>query len=221
MLSSLWPLFRKGLPPELIQGARLFSFVLLVFLAMRVARSRDPLRRRRRIQILLGYLLTVNAAVVLVRTDDWPFSPYPMMAVDATDRTTVHSMIAFRAVDGLGREWRVDPLAWSPLFPQAIMGWFENVYPFASNAQRDEVGRFLLARAEGARVRHVRGLRVGNERWLGPLAAPDTNLYWPPPEGATEPFVRLRVYRLFWRSTELAADPARFGRKLLLECSAP
>jgi len=219
-LSSVWPLLRKGLPPELLQGLRLFSFALLIWLAVRVARSRDPLRRRRRIQVLLAYLLAVNAAVVLLRTDDWPFSPYPMMSVDATDRTSVHSMVAFRAVDRLGREWRIDPQAWSPLFPQAIMGWYETVYPFSSSADREQVARFLLARAEDSRLRESQGLRVGNERWLGPLAAPDTNLYWSPPEGATEPFVALRVYRFFWHPTQLARDPAQFRRKLFYECSA-
>ena len=176
--------------------------------------------RRRRIQVLLVYVLALNAAVVLLQTDDWPFSPYPMMAVNATDRTTVHSMVAFRAVDREGREWKVDPLAWSPLFPQAVMGWYEKVYPFASPADRESVARFLLARAEEARVRRSAGLAVGTRRWLGPFAAPDTNLYWPPPAGASDAFITLRVYRLFWRPLELAADPTRYGRRLLYECSA-
>jgi hypothetical protein len=208
------------LSPSIVQGLRLVSFLLLIVLAVAVARAGEAAARRRRVRVLLAYVLGVNVAVVLVQTDAWPFSPYPMMAVDATDRVRVHSMIAFRAVDDAGREWRVDPQAWSPLFPQAVMGWFEKVYPFASPAERQSAERFLLGRAEEARQRRARGLAVGNHRWLGPLAAPDTNLYWAAPAAATRPYAALRVYRLFWRPEELAADPTKFGRRLLDECPA-
>ena len=215
-----WSLLRHGLSPAIVQGLRLASFLLLIVLAVSVARAGEAAARRRRIQLLLAYLLAVNVAVVLLQTDAWPFSPYPMMAVDATDRVRVHSMVAFRAVDDAGREWRVDPQAWSPLFPQAVMGWFEKVYPFASPAERQSAERFLLERAEEARQRRARGLAVGNRRWLGPLAAPDTNLYWAPPTAATAPYSALRVYRFFWKPEELAADPAKFDRRLLDECRA-
>lgn len=211
-------LARKGLSPELVQTARLLTFAVFIGLAFRVSRAADPALRRRRITTLILFLLAVNAGVILLHTDAWPFSPYPMMAVDATDHSSLRTMIAFRAVDRQGRESKVDPLAWSPLFPQAIMGWFETVYPLASPADRAEVSRFLLARAEAARASRAAGRRVGNERWLGFLAAPDTNLYWDARPAPEEPFVSLRVYRFFWRPTELAADPGRFGRRLLLEC---
>lgn len=220
VVTSALSLIRKGLSPELIQAVRFLSLVVFGGLAIRVSRAADPALRRRRIDTLILFLLAINAGVILVRTDAWPFSPYSMMAVDATDHSNVRTMIAFRAVDRQGREWKVDPLAWSPLFPQAIMGWFEVVYPFASPADREEAGRFLLARAEEARARRVAGRRIGNDRWLGFLAAPDTNLYWEVPQTSAEAFVSLRVYRLFWRPTELAADPGRFGRRLLLECRA-
>ncbi len=219
-MTSALSLIRKGLSPELIQTARLLLFAVFIGFAFRVSRAADPALRRRRINGLILFLLAVNAGVILLRTDAWPFSPYPMMAVDATDHSNVRTMIAFRAVDRQGREWKVDPLAWSPLFPQAIMGWFETVYPLASPADRKEVARFLLARAEAARASRVAGRRVGNERWLGFLAAPDTNLYWDVRPTPTEALVSLRVYRFFWRPTELAADPSRFGRRLLLECRA-
>jgi hypothetical protein len=216
MLSEL----RKGLSPELLQGIRALSFVLFVLLAIRVRRAADPAGGRRRVQQLLAFMLAASVAVVLLRTDDWPFSPYPMMAVDATDHTSLRTMIAFRAADLEGREWRVDPLAFSPLFPPTVMGWYETAYPFAPRADREAAARFLLARAESARQARVAGRRVGNERWLGRLAAPDTNILWDPAE-APAPFVALRVYRLFWRPTELAADPQRFGRRLLFEWRQP
>lgn len=216
MLSEL----RKGLSPELLQGIRALLFVLFVLLAIRVRRAADPTGRRRRVQQLLAFLLAASVAVDLLRTDGWPFSPYPMMAVDATDHASLRTAIAFRAVDRKGREWRVDPLAWSPLFPQTLMGWYETAYPFAPPADREAVATFLLARAESARQARATGRRVGNERWLGPLAAPDMNILWDPPD-APAPFVALRVYRLFWRPTELSLDPQRFKRRLVFEWRQP
>lgn len=211
---------RKGLSPELLQGIRALFFVLFVLLALRVRRAGDPARQRRRVNQLLGFLIAASLAVVLLKTDAWPFSPYPMMAVDATDHSSQHSGIAFRAVDREGREWLVNPLAWSPLFPQTIMGWYETAFPFASRADSEAVARFLLARAEAARQSRAAGRRVGNERWLGPLTAPDMNMLWDSPD-APEPFVALRVYRFFWRPTELALDPENFKRKLVFEWRQP
>jgi hypothetical protein len=216
MLSEL----RKGLSPELLQGIRALSFLLFVLLAIRVRRAADPAGRHRRVQQLLGYVLAMSVAVVLLRTDDWPFSPYPMMAVDATDHTRLQTIVAFRAVDRDGREWLVEPLAWSPLFPQTVMWWYESAYPFASPADREAAAKFLLVRAESARQDRFAARRVGNERWLGPLAAPDMNILGDAPK-APAPFVALRVYRLFWHPTELAADPQRFGRRLLFEWRQP
>lgn len=216
MLSEL----RKGLSPELLQGLRALSFLLFVLLAIRVRRAADPDARRRRVQHLLAFVLAASVAVVVLRTDDWPFSPHPMMAVDASDHASLRTMIAFRAVDREGREWRVHPLAFSPLFPPTVMGWYETAYTFAPAADREAAVRFLLARAESARQERAAGRRVGNERWLGPLAAPDTNILWDPPD-APAPFVALRVYRLFWRPTELAPDPRRFQRRLLFEWREP
>lgn len=211
---------RKGLSPELLQGLRALFFVLFVLLALRVRRARDPARQRRRVNQLLAFLIAASLTVVLLKTDAWPFSPYPMMAVDATDHSSQHGGIAFRAVDRDGREWLVNPLAWSPLFPQTIMGWYETAFPFASPGDREAAARFLLARAESARLERAAGHRVGNGRWLGPLAAPDTNILWDPPN-APEPFVAFRVYRLYWYPTELAADPQKFGRRLLFEWRQP
>ena len=114
----------------------------------------------------------------------------------------------------------MDPLAFSPLFPATVMGWYETAYPFASPQDREAAAAFLLARAETARQGRAAGRRIGNERFLGPLSAPDTNILWDPPD-APAPFVVFRVYRLFWRPDELAADPQRFRRRLLFEGGRP
>lgn len=213
-------LVRQGLPPELVQPLRSLPLLLFVALGISVLRAPEG-QRRRRIQRLLAAFLLFHAGAVLLQFDAWPFSPYRMMAVDARAHADVRSMVAFRAVDRAGREWTVDPLSWSPLFPQAIMGWFETALPRAKPTDRDAAAQFLFQRVEDARRRRLAGRRVGNERLLGCLAAPDTNLSRSLEGLPPEPFAVLRVYRLFWRPDELNADPSRFGRRLLLEYRAP
>jgi hypothetical protein len=217
----VFQLLRQGLRPEVVQVIRALPFVLFLALGISVASAREPMRRRRRIQMLLAYLVTAHLLLVATQIDAWPFSPYRMMAVDARVHDDLRRMIAFRGVDAAGREWKLDPYAWSPLFPQAVMGWFEVVWPHASPEDREAVMRFLLDRAEEARRRRSGGSRVGNERILGRLTAPDMNL--PPPlEGLPEgPFVALRVYRVYWRPSEFAVDPRRTKRALLIEYRAP
>jgi hypothetical protein len=205
---------------NLLQIARLIVVIAFVVLGFRVVRTTDAVARRRAINVLIIFVLAVNAVVALVPTDSWPFSPYPMMAVDATDRTKPHSALSLRAVDTAGQEWPVDPLAYSPLFPQAIMGWFEVVNPSASKYERHEVMRFLLVRAEDARQRRVQGERFfGNSALLGPLAAPDSNLYGPRPPFSANRYVKLRLYRLRWTPLEFFSDRSRLERTLVLDVS--
>src|SRR6202011_2511845 len=113
-------------------------------------------------------------------------------------RAQLPSGFFVEVVDDDGRAWRVDELAWSPLFPQAVMGWFDVSWARATPAQRSEVLRFLLRRAEAARVHRVHGDRFfGNARLLGPIAAPDTNLWGGAPQSPAR-LRELRVYRVAW-----------------------
>lgn len=201
---------------QVLQFVRLAMFALFIVAGVRVTTAPAG-HRRRAINIFLGYTLLAHLAIAIPQNEAWPFSMYPMMAADATDRQAEHRGIFFRAVDSAGREWRVDPLAWSPLFPQAIMGWFEVSWPEATAGQRAAVLKFLLDRAEAARVARSNGERFfGNASILGPLAAPDTNL-WGNAAQSQLPYVALRVYRVRWNPTELAASPARSQWQLLGE----
>lgn len=216
----MFQLVRQGLPPELVQLLRLLP--VLVFVALGVAVIRAPEgSRRRRVNRLLAAFLLLHAGVVLLQFDAWPFSPYRMMAVDARRRERVQSLVAFRAVDRAGREWTVDPQAFAPLFHQAVMGWFETALPRASASDRDAAAAFLFRKAEQARRERSAGHHPGNEKLLGPFAAPDTNPSRPLEGQPAEPFAGLRVYRLFWRADDLAADPKGLGRRLLLEHREP
>ena len=199
------------------QALRAAPLALFLVLGCRVALARDPAIRRRRIHVLLAVFLAIQSLIAATQIDAWPFSPYRLMAADARRRDAPMTMIALRGLDPDGREWRVDPLAWSPLYSEDVSDWFELVASRAAPVERDAVLAFLYARAEEARRLRAAGRRVGNERWLGPLAAPDIFLS-PPSEGPPpQPFAGLRVYRLTWDPLELARDPERVTRQVLFE----
>jgi hypothetical protein len=201
---------------DVLQLVRLAIVAGFIVAGVRVMRASAEARRRR-VNQLLVYVLAAHTAIVIGQNDAWPFATYPMMAVDSTDRTAVHNGLSFRVVDDAGRESQVDPLAWSPLYPQSVMGWFEVVYAGATESQRRDVLRFLLARAERARQHVNRGDRFyGNAALLGPLAAPDTNLYAPAPQSA-RPLRALRVYRVWWTPAELSMTGTIRERRLICE----
>ncbi|MGH9459414.1 MAG: hypothetical protein ACRD2J_17405 [Thermoanaerobaculia bacterium] len=197
------------------QSVRLVLFAGFVALAMAI-RFAPAHRRRAPINLLLAYSLIVNAFVGFVGTDAWPFSPYPMMSTDARDRERILNGLAFRLVHADGSESKVDPLAFSPLYPQSVMGWLETRYQGIDPAKREVALRFLHARADEARRMRLSGDNFGNRAILGPLAAPDTNLYWTP-ERASKPSVGLRIYRFRWNPGALAADPSAFERELFAD----
>lgn len=200
---------------------RLTLLLAFVGLGLRIPFLLEPRARRRAIQLFLGYVLLVHGFVVASQVDCWPFSSHAMMANDTTRQPDEQAMIALRGVDSAGREWDVDPLAWSPLFTQSIRGWFEIVYPVVSEAEKRTAARYLFEKAEQARRARAAGHRLGNERLLGPVAAPDTYAYAPVRRTSDEPFVALRVYRVGWNRRDLLAGAIRADRQLLIEYREP
>lgn len=198
---------------QLVRLAILAGFILL---GVRISLVR-PDKRRLAINTLLVYVLLIQAALIVTQNEAWPFTMYPMMAVKATDRAAPHNSLSFRVVDDAGREWPVDPLAWSPLYPQSVMGWFETSYSRAPEADRRAALAFLLERAEVARVRRLRGDRFyGNHALIGALAAPDTNLY-AATSPSSLPLRALRVYRLTWNVEVFARSRTLRTRTLICE----
>ncbi len=200
-----------------LQLVRLTMFAGFVALGVRILRTRDGARRRGAINHFIIYTLLAHVAILVPQNEAWPFTLYPMMSTDATARTVVHSGVALGVIDEAGHEWRVDGLAWGPLFPQSVMGWFEVTWPRASASERREVLRFLLARAERARETRQDGRRFfGNASILGPLAAPDTNLWGTAPQSPAH-LRALRVYRVSWNPVTLVRSGQILERKLIDE----
>lgn len=197
------------------QPVRLILFAGFVTLGLSV-RFSPPKWRRRSIQLFLVYLLAVNGFVAVAGTDGWPFSPYPMMAIDARDEGRVLNGLGFRVVDEAGSESKVDPLAFSPLYPQSVMGWLENHWDGLDSGNREIALEFLFRRVEAARTARLERTFFGNRHVLGPLAAPDTNLYWEPTPSMRRA-VALRIYRFRWNPGELFEDPDAYSRELVAE----
>lgn len=204
---------------HVLQIIRLLMFAIFVVLGFRVFRAYGA-RRRRVVNQFIIYTFLAHLVILIPQNEAWPFSMYPMMATNADAvRDEFHSGVYFGLVDENGKEWRVDWLAWSPLFPQSVMGWFEVSWPRASAQARHEVLRFLLVRAENARIHRQNGdLFFGNARLLGPLTAPDTNLWGHAPQSAAR-YRTLRVYRLSWVPTLFWRERKIVSRALMGEYS--
>jgi hypothetical protein len=194
---------------------RFFAFLCFLFLGARIRLSASG-GRRRAIQQFLVYVLAVSWAVGMLQRDAWPFSPYPLMR-GIWDGDFVYEKVVPQGLDADGREWPIDPLSWSPLFPLVLNEWILHHYPRLSPPEQVRVAEFFLERAENARARRAANEPIGPEVWLGRLAAPDWWLYRPATAASPRPFTGIRIYLESWQPRRRLADPQAFSRRLLLE----
>src|SRR5687767_653292 len=95
------------------QLARLALLVAFAALGIRVRRARGAQARRAAVHALLAYTLAVHGLAAATGADVWPFSAYPQMAVDVSDHETTYSVLELKGIDEDGREWNVEPGAFS------------------------------------------------------------------------------------------------------------
>ena len=144
---------------------RLGTFLLFVALGLRARRSQGPARRRA-VQHLLAYVLTLSALVGVLQWDDWPFTSHTI----AVGRARADSRVCqtrFEAVDALGSTWPLDPYTFTPVYDSILQYWIEQAPPRLDEAARGRALAFLLARAEESR-RRLRGRarhRAGSACW--------------------------------------------------------
>lgn len=188
-------------------------FLLFVTLGARVLAAGQRAGRRRAVNLLLVYTVAVSSMVAVSQKDAWPFSTYRLIQ-GLWGADVIYKQIVIRGVDGDGREWAVDPLAWSPTFPLVVQEWLSRTYPRVAPAQQTRAARFLLERAENARRLRARGERVGNERLLGQFAAPDWWRYRPVAEVPAGPFVGLRAYEV---EASVGGAPRWATRRLVVD----
>jgi len=198
----------------MVEIARLSVFAIFMILAAHVAWRRT----RAAVNVFLAYTIGASVAIGVTQLDAWPFSTYRLAnqtwAGHANDTWT---KVRFFAVDAREREWELDPEVFAPLHLVSMQFYFRDVYPKLSAGDRIDLGRFLMRRAEASR-RAIREDRwFGNERLLGPLAAPDWSLYARHRAAPADPYVAVRVVREFWKPAERLNDPRAFTRNIILE----
>lgn len=202
---------------ELARTAAFLGFLLLGLLAARAwSRGRGA---RRWTNALLIYSLAVTFAVGLVQVESWPFSNWALVWSRAPERVRSWDV---EAIDAHGRAWRIDMRVVQPLGIEDFGAWFFSRFPELHDAGRDEVSRFVLARAEHHRGRfHSGDRRFSNESILGSLAAPHHFLHrpvWSGPGDVSEAaYRRIRWWRLEWDVAERMQDPDAVTRELIYE----
>jgi hypothetical protein len=178
---------------------KLAIFAVFVVLGMIAARTPTP-HRRRAVNALLIYVLTINLLVGITQRDCWPFCTYPLVP-NRYDEYALNSRMEYYGIASDGRLIPLDPYVWSPLFPVALDLWFKFGYPSLGPAQKQAVMSFLFARASAGMQKLGRGERIGPQRILGSVALPDWWLYIHPPAYGGE-LRGLRVVHLQWRAAD-------------------
>jgi SAM-dependent methyltransferase len=193
---------------------RLASFIAFLILGFRVTRVGEGVARRRAINRLLAYVLGLSGAVGLLQWDDWPFTSHTIAVGRARADSRVCTTELFGVDDG-GREWRLDPYSFTPVYHSILQYWLEQAPGRLSEAQRGRALGFLLERAEESRRRLAAGRALGHERILGPAGAP----YWLllPRSRAVpaSPYAGLRAYSSCWTVAEGPGRPV--SRRVLAE----
>jgi len=151
----------------------------------------------------------------ITQRDAWPFTSHTIAVGRARPDAQV-CLLELAGVDATGRESRLDPYSWMPVYESVLQYWLARNLDGLSVAERDVALSFLLRKAESARARRAAGGAIGPSRWLGPLGAP----YWlllPRPPASPEKLAGLRAYSTCWVPRERYAAPQKITRSLRAE----
>lgn len=202
-----------------VDVCRLGVFLLFVALGLMAARRAGRSDARRRVDVLLVYVLVVTAVVGLIQQESWPFTQWAL--VSGLSPRRIRSL-EVQGLDAAGRGYVVDLRVLQPLSPEEFASWlYANVWAMKPSA-REGLARFLLCRAEQGRQRLRRGERIARNQWLlGPLAAPyhfhDAKTWRSPEQVPAARFTGVRAYFVEWDVEERFRNPERTTRQLLFE----
>jgi len=184
--------------PDLLRAA---SFLGFLALGWRVAGLAPGAARRRAINLFLACVLLLSGAAGVLQWDDWPFTSHTIAVGRARPDSRVCTT-ELVGVDGGGREWRLDPYTFTPVYDSILQYWIEQGLPRLGALEQGKAASFLLERAEESRRRLAAGRALGHERILGPLGSP----YWlllPRSRAApSSPYAALRAYSSCWAIAE-------------------
>jgi hypothetical protein len=199
----------------MVEAGKLASLLLFVVLGVRAARIKGQ-GRRRAITLFIAYTIGINLLSGVTQFDNWPFTSNTLATGRGNDDTRV-TWLLFRGVDSHGREWPLDPQAWSPVFDSILQYWLQSRYPLLPSDQRRDADRFLVVRANAARTAMRAGKRFGFERLIGPF---NLGYWWQLPRvtaAPDEPFRAVRVYEAQFTNRELLRTRHFTRQRLLLE----
>jgi hypothetical protein len=193
---------------------RAASFLGFLALGWQVARQGPGAARRRAVNRLLACVLLLSGAAGVLQWDAWPFTSHTI----AVGRARAESRVCITeivGVDGVGREWRLDPYSFTPVYDSILQYWIEQGLGHLRQPEQAKALGFLLERAEESRRRLAAGRALGPERILGPLGAP----YWlmlPRARAVpASPYAALRAYSSCWTAAD-GRSPAA-PRRLIVE----
>jgi hypothetical protein len=191
---------------------RFGTFAVFLFLGLRI-RRRQGAERRRAVQALLAYVLGLSAVVGVLQWDDWPFTSHTIAVGRARADSRVCQTQLF-GKDARGREWRLDPYTFTPVYDSILQYWMEEGLPRLPAEEREAALAFLLARAEESRRRLSAGGHLGPQRLLGRAGAPYWLLLPRWTEAPPDPYVGLRAYQSCWTTEEALRTPFAPARRL-------
>jgi hypothetical protein len=200
----------------MLELARLLSLAGFVALGLRLRRT-EGAARRRALNRFLTYALGLSVLVAVTQVDDWPFTTYTLAAFRPRVAAPI-CLMEWTASDAEGREWRLDPYTWSPVFESTLQNWFDHQFSELTPSQKETTLAFLLARAEDARVRLAAGRPIGYDRLLGAgLSAP---YWWLLPRALAvppTPYLKLRTYEACRIPLEMRTGTGRVQRTIKAE----
>jgi len=203
--------------------ARLGCFLAFVALGLFAAGGAGRPGARRRSDALIAYVLAVTGVVGLVQQESWPFTTWSLVS----GRPAWHmTSLEVEGVDAAGRGYVVDLRVLQPLSPEEFASWLKANELRLTTAAQDDIGGFLLQRAEEGRQRLVGHRRVAPNQWLlGPADAPyhfhDAKTWTSPAQVPASPFVGVRAWFLEWDVNERYDDARRVSRRLLFAYPRP
>lgn len=184
--------------PDLLRAASFLSFLVL---GWRVTRLGAGPARRRAVNALLACVIVLSGAAGVLQWDDWPFTSHTIAVGRARPDSRV-CLTELVGVDAGGREWRLDPYSFTPVYDSILQYWLEQAPGRLDERGRERALAFLLERAEDSRHRLAGGRALGHERILGPLGAPYWLLLPRAHTAPASPYAALRAYSSCWSVAE-------------------
>jgi hypothetical protein len=179
-------------------------------------------QRKTRVSLFLVYTLGASFGAGLAQHDIWPFVAWPLVAARLPAAVSEPRIVV---IDVRGSEHDIDYRAWWPLSFDELIGWMNQDFTSLPQATQDRVARWLVARADSARIAARRGKAVGHYgRFLGPFAAPLFLLHpkiWSDSTRVPgEQFVGLRFYQESWNLETHAAGSTAVRRRVVYQSPA-